>query len=133
MKLIEQKGSRKTMRKLTALFTACLMAAAMMVPAFAADVEEVPEIVIEIDGENGIMPHDGYNCTCGGSLEVERGPYYDMEWGAKLPHQMCSHHNPQHMVVERTRLTTYRYRCNMCDTPLNITTRQKLNPDCMYA
>lgn len=52
------------MRKLTALFTACLMAAAMMVPAFAADVEEVPEIVIEIDGEEELQPRNAELCNC---------------------------------------------------------------------
>ena len=79
------------MRKLTALFTACLMAAAMMVPAFAADVEEVPEIVIEIDGEEELQPRNAELCNCGGALRIVSGPNYDVRiklGGQKYPNRM---------------------------------------------
>lgn len=120
------------MRKLMALFIACLMAAAMMVPALAADVEEVPEIVIEIDGEEGIELHNGYNCTCGGALEQYGSPYTSIQLGTKYPNRMCRHNNPQHMVTDRYLVTTTRYYCNNCNQRQDVTTRQYLGADCNF-
>lgn len=122
------------MRKLTALFTACLMAAAMMVPAFAADVEEIPEIVIEVDGEEELQPRNAELCNCGGALRIVSGPNYDIRiklGGQKYPNRMCRHGNPQHMVVDREEVITVAYRCDRCKYEFSTRTARDLSPDCV--
>ncbi len=130
------------MRKLTALFTACLMAAAMMVPAFAADVEEVPNeelvpdvvIVIDLDEEE-VEPHNAELCDCGAPLYLYDGPKSNVMPGTtKYPYRMCRHNNPNHMVVDRTLITTTWYKCSNTrhGEIVKVETRQKLEPDCTF-
>lgn len=116
-----------------ALFTACLMAAAMMVPAFAADLEEDLEVVI-IDAEEELKPHNAELCNCGGALRIVSGPNYDVRiklGGQKYPNRMCRHRNPQHMVVDREEVITIAYRCERCKYEFSTRTARDLSPDCV--